>query len=59
MKIEEWVAIGGFVTICASALALVIKQIESSRCSEINCGCIHCKRKVIEENNDNENINKP
>ena len=59
MLVEQWVAIGGFITICASALALVIKQIESSRCVEIDCACIHCKRKVIEENNDNENNNNP
>lgn len=46
MKESEWVAVGGFVTICASALALVLKQLEASRCSEIGCGCIRCKRQV-------------
>ena len=45
---NEWVALGGFVTICASALALVIKQVESSRCTDIDCGCMSCKRKVPE-----------
>ena len=44
MKTEEYVALGGLVTICASALALVIKQIESSRCTDINCLCVKCKR---------------
>ena len=43
---SEWIAIGGFVTICASALALVIKQVESSKCTDINTPCCGCKRKV-------------
>lgn len=43
---SEWIAIGGFVTICASALALVIKQVESSKCTDINTPCCACKRKV-------------
>ena len=51
MEVDEWLAIGGFVTICASALALIIKQIEASRCSKIKmCGCIDCDRIVQEEN---------
>jgi len=48
MESEDWVALGGFVTICASALALVVKQLESSRCTEIDSCCIRCKRKVPE-----------
>ena len=43
---SEWIAIGGFVTICASALALVIKQVESSKCTDISSPCCACKRKV-------------
>jgi len=62
MEVEQWIAIGGFVTICASALALVIKQLEASRCSKIKmCGCIDCDRVPPvdnDENNDN-NINNP
>ena len=52
MKTEEYVALGGLVTICASALALVIKQVESSRCSKIKCCGLECDRKVpeIEDN---------
>jgi hypothetical protein len=46
MESDDWVALGGFVTICASALALVVKQLESSRCTEIDSCCIRCKRKV-------------
>ncbi len=57
MKVEEWVAIGSFITICASALALIIKQIENSRCSKIKmCGCIDCDRVVIDDDN---NVNNP
>jgi len=57
MEVDQWIAIGGFVTICASALALVIKQIESSRCIKIKmCGCIDCDRVVIDDDN---NVNNP
>ena len=56
MKVEQWIAIGGFVTICASALALVIKQLEASRCSKIKmCGCIDCDRVPPETENNNVN----
>ena len=48
MKTEEYIALGGLITICASALALVIKQIEGSKCETIDCFCIKCKRKVSE-----------
>ena len=59
MKTEEWVALGGFVSIVASSCALIIRQIEQSRCSHIRmCGCIDCDRKVIEED-DNKNNNNP
>ena len=46
MKTEEYVALGGLITIIASALALVIKQIESSRCTVIDCCGIKCRRQV-------------
>ena len=49
MKTEEYVALGGLITIIASALALVIKQIESSRCTDIDCCGVKCKRRVQEE----------
>lgn len=48
MKTEEYIALGGLITIIASALALIIKQLESSKCTEINCLCISCKRKIKE-----------
>ena len=49
MKTEEYVALGGLITIIASALALVIKQIESSRCTDVDCCGVKCKRRVQEE----------
>ena len=54
MKESEWVAVDGFITICASALALIIKQVEASKCTEINCGCCRCKRKVDENSPNTE-----
>ena len=46
METEEYVALGGLITIIASALALVIKQIESSRCTNIDCCGVKCQRRV-------------
>ena len=46
METEEYVALGGLITIIASSLALVIKQIESSRCTDIDCCGLTCKRRV-------------
>ena len=43
METEEYVALGGLITIIASSLALVIKQIESSRCTDIDCCGSTCK----------------
>ncbi len=60
MKVEEWVAIGGFISIVAASLSLVIKQLEASRCSKIKlCGCIDCDRVLPpdEVNNNNEENN--
>jgi len=61
MKTEEWVALGGFISIVASSCALIIRQIEQSRCSHIRlCGkCIDCDRKVIENHNEKNNNNNP
>lgn len=40
---------GGFVTVCAAALALLIKQLEQSRCKNISCCCLKCDREVPAE----------
>eukprot|EP01050_Picozoa_sp_SAG11_P014562 SAG11_NODE_1807_length_4228_cov_3.662146_2_plen_60_part_00 len=45
METEEYIALGTLITVIASALALVIKQIEQSRCSKIKCCGIECDRK--------------
>eukprot|EP01051_Picozoa_sp_SAG22_P023937 SAG22_NODE_6404_length_860_cov_4.412615_2_plen_67_part_00 len=44
MSPEEYAGLGGLITIVAAALALVIKQLEQSRCSKINCLCVKCER---------------
>eukprot|EP01051_Picozoa_sp_SAG22_P010412 SAG22_NODE_937_length_6418_cov_124.858680_4_plen_59_part_00 len=44
MQTEEYIALGTLITVIASALALVIKQIESSRCTHIKCCGIDCDR---------------
>jgi hypothetical protein len=49
MTPEEYLSLGSLITICASALALIIKQLEQSRCSDINCLCIKCKREIPKE----------
>ena len=61
MKVEEWVALGGFKSIVAGSLSLVIKQLEASRCSKIKmCGCIDCDRVPPEDNNnEDENNERP
>ena len=60
MKTEEYVALGGLITICASALALVIKQVESSRCTKIRCCGLTCDRKVGKESDtQSESIDTP
>ena len=59
MKTEEYVALGGLITICASALALVIKQVESSRCTKIRCCGFTCDRKVDEGTKQQRVIDTP
>ena len=49
MELEEYIALGGLITIVASALSLVIKQVESSRCSRVKCCGVECDRKVIDD----------
>eukprot|EP01051_Picozoa_sp_SAG22_P017519 SAG22_NODE_2723_length_2279_cov_760.994954_3_plen_61_part_00 len=49
MSPEEYAGLGGLITIVAAALALVIKQLEQSRCSKINCLCVKCDRSPPED----------
>ena len=46
MKTEEYIAVGTLITVIASALALIIKQIESSKCTHIKCCGMDCDRNV-------------
>jgi len=46
MEVKEYIAVGTLITVIASALALVIKQLESSRCTDIKCCGFGCQRKV-------------
>ena len=56
MKTEEYIAVGTLITVIASALALIIKQIESSKCTHIKCCGLDCDRNVpkAKENKDVE-----
>ena len=40
----DWLAIGTFVTVAAAALALVIRQVEASRCTRVRCWGAECVR---------------
>ena len=55
MSPEEYAGLGGLITIVAAALALVIKQLEQSRCSKINCLCVKCDRSPPEDEPPAEN----
>jgi len=54
MSVETIIAISSLVTVSAAGLALIIKQLEQSRCTSINCLCFKCRRRVKEEANDIE-----
>ena len=46
MIAEEYAALGGLITIVAAAFALIIKQLEASRCTNIRCCGLSCDRAV-------------
>ena len=48
MTVETIIAVSSLVTVSAAGLALIIKQLEQSRCTTINCLCFKCHRKVTE-----------
>ena len=54
MSVETIIAISSLVTVSAAGLALIIKQLEQSRCTSINCLCFKCQRRVKEELDDVE-----
>ena len=51
MRTEEYIALGTLITVIASALALIIKQVEASRCTRIKCCGIDCDR-ALEQSKD-------
>ena len=58
MNETEMIAVGALITITASAVALVIKQLESSRCSKIKCCGVQCDREVPDEPQTSETSTK-
>ena len=64
MSVETIIAISSLVTVSAAGLALIIKQLEQSRCTSINCLCFKCHRRIkedpidveMEEVNDTNNV---
>jgi hypothetical protein len=44
MKTEEYIAIGTLISVISGSLALVIKQLEQSRCTNIKCCGLACDR---------------
>jgi hypothetical protein len=59
MQTEEYVAMGGLITIIAAALALIIKQLEASRCTNIRCCGLTCDRSVPAAGGDEEDPPRP
>ena len=40
----DWLQLGAFISVVASSCALIIKQLEQSRCTHINLCCLKCDR---------------
>jgi hypothetical protein len=55
MTAMDMTALGGLITICASALALIIKQLEGSKCKHIKCWGCECDRRLEAEKEEGEN----
>lgn len=36
--------LGMFVSLCAASIAVILHAIQRSRCTDIECGCVHCER---------------
>ena len=36
--------LGMFVSLCAGSVAVILHAVQRSRCTEIDCGCMHCER---------------
>jgi len=44
MRTEEYIAIGTLISVVSGSLALIIKQLEQSRCTKIKCCGLACDR---------------
>ena len=53
----DWLQLGAFISVVASSLALVIKQLENSRCTKINLCCLKCDRQLPVTNIDHDQEN--
>lgn len=40
----DFVGLGGFITIVGTTVVLIIKTIQMSRCTRIDCCCMGCDR---------------
>ena len=45
----DWLQLGAFISVVASSCALIIKQLENSRCTKINLCCLKCDRHIPPE----------
>ena len=54
MTPEDWMALGSFLTVTSAAVALIIKQLEQSRCTKLRLCCFECDRKIDQISLDND-----
>lgn len=40
----DFVGLGGFITIVGTTVVLIIKTVQMSRCTKIDCCCMGCER---------------
>lgn len=45
----DWIELGSFITVCAAGIALILRQLEQSRCKKIKCCGCECDRELPEE----------
>ena len=49
MNTEQLAQTGALITIAFTGLVALFSQLSKSRCTEIDCFCIKCKRTIIEQ----------
>ena len=40
----DYVELGVFISVCAVSVALVLRQVQQSKCRTVACGCMKCER---------------